>query len=85
MGFRRQLRAWEEDEVKRLYVWLNEVPINSGHLDDCLRWELNSSGQFTVAAVWKWFQAAMGPDLCITRWLWKAVAPPKIQFFGWLA
>lgn len=27
----------------------------------------------------------MVPDLCITRWLWKAAAPPKIQFFGWLA
>lgn len=65
--------------------WLNDGPSERGNLVDCLHWEVNSSGQFTVASVWKWLQADRGPDLCIAKRLWKSVAPPKVQFFGWLA
>lgn len=38
-----------------------------------------------MVSVWKWLQADRGPDLCIAKRLWKIVASPKMQFFGWLA
>lgn len=83
--FRRGLRAWEEVEVNRLYEWLSVVPIIGGNLADHLRWELDPSGQFSVASVWKWFQVAKGSKSRVMNELWQTVTPPKIQFFGWLA
>lgn len=65
--------------------WLNDGNVENGNLVDCLHWGVNSSGLFTMAYVWKWLQVNRGPDLCVAKRLWKSVAPPKMQFFGWLA
>lgn len=72
-------------EINRLCEWLSAVPINRGTMDDCLRWEIDLSGQFLVASVWKWMQVDKGPKLHVTTELWPDVAPPKILLFGWLA
>lgn len=65
--FRRLLRACEGEEVGRLLEWLNDIPVVIVHVEDCLRWELNSSGLFLVESVRKWFQAAKGFDLRIAK------------------
>ncbi|CAL5341872.1 unnamed protein product [Camellia sinensis] len=52
-------------------------------MDDCLRWDLDPSGQFSVASVWRWFQVAMGPNLCITKGLWQNMAPQEQSIMAW--
>lgn len=51
MVFRRGLRAWEKVEVNRLCEWPSAVPIIRRNLADYLRWELDLSGQFSVASM----------------------------------
>ncbi|GMP92605.1 hypothetical protein CsSME_00042760 [Camellia sinensis var. sinensis] len=84
LNFRRPLRSWEEVEVVRLYALLAEVPPLRPTIPDSLRWLRSSSGKFTVAAVREWLVAHHGPKLTIPTLLWGNVAPPKVQFLGWL-
>lgn len=44
LRFRRQLRVWKEEEVRRLRDWLNDGYVENGNLVDCLHWGVNSSG-----------------------------------------
>ncbi|CAL5365331.1 unnamed protein product [Camellia sinensis] len=85
LAFRRSLLAWEEEEVHRLNVLLAEVPnLNPITEDHCL-WRASNSGVFSVASMWKRLELANGPTVPITKFLWKNAAPPKAQFFTWLA
>lgn len=84
LTFRRPLRSWEEAGVVRLYALLAEAPPLRPNIPDSLRWLRSSSGKFTVAAVREWLAARHGPKLMIPTLLWGNVAPPKVQFLGWL-
>ncbi|XP_028051231.1 uncharacterized protein LOC114255885 [Camellia sinensis] len=85
LAFRRSLLAWEEEEVQRLNVVLAEVPnLNLVTEDNCL-WKANNSGVFTVASVWERLEVVNGSRIPISNFLWKNAAPPKAQFFSWLA
>lgn len=85
LAFRRSLLAWEEEEVHRLNVLLAEVPnLNPLTEDNCL-WRASNSGVFSVASVWKRLEIVNGSTVPISKFLWKNAAPPKAQFFSWLA
>lgn len=52
---------------------------------DCLSWEADPAKGFSVNSMYRWKEAERGgicKDLLFMR---KNVAPPKVQFLGWLA
>ncbi|CAL5372109.1 unnamed protein product [Camellia sinensis] len=85
LAFRRSLLAWEEEEVHRLNVLLAEVPNLNPLTEDYCLWRASNSGVFSVASVWKRLELVNGPTVSISKFLWKNAAPPKAQFFSWLA
>ncbi|XP_028073785.1 uncharacterized protein LOC114276193 [Camellia sinensis] len=85
LAFRRPLLAWEEEEVQRLHVFLSEAPnLNQLSEDSCL-WMANPLGVFSVALVGKKLQSLGEPMVSISKFMWRNLAPPKAQFFSWLA
>ncbi|XP_028085058.1 uncharacterized protein LOC114321437 [Camellia sinensis] len=54
-------------------------------IEDSCSWLANSSGVFSVASVWQMIKAAKRSMLNISKVQWKNSAPPKVQFFSWLA
>ncbi|KAL7213605.1 hypothetical protein ACSBR2_016185 [Camellia fascicularis] len=85
LSYRRPLLAREEEEVGRLHCLLNNAPELRPNYSDSLKWTASDSSQFTVASLKEWAEGMDGPKLQISRMLWHNFAPPKIQFFGWLA
>ncbi|XP_028061353.1 uncharacterized protein LOC114264834 [Camellia sinensis] len=45
---------------------------------------LLSSGSYSIASTWKWWVSLKGPTVDVADMLWKNIAPPKLQFCGWL-
>lgn len=84
LSFRRPLRFWEEAEVNRLYILLAEAPSLRPTVPNSIRWQRSPTGQLTVVAVRDWLAAHHGPKLLLPSLLWDNVAPPKVQFLGWL-
>lgn len=84
-SFRRPLRAWEKEEVKRLVEVLEDVPTLRVNIDDQAWWNADPSGSFSVSPARRWSESAQGPSLRITKLLWGNGAPPREKFFGWLA
>ncbi|XP_028060624.1 uncharacterized protein LOC114264228 [Camellia sinensis] len=76
--------AWEEEEVLRLHELLRETPTLSLESKDSCQWMANPEGSFTVASAWKWWMYSKGPNLNVTKDLWKNFAPSKVKFCGWL-
>lgn len=85
LQFRRSLLAWEEEELQRLLDMLLLTPRLRDGVEDSCSWLAEKSGQFTVASVWRWRAAAGGNDLVVPAGVWVSLAPPKMQFFCWLA
>ncbi|XP_028113957.1 uncharacterized protein LOC114312000 [Camellia sinensis] len=83
-NFRRSLFAWEEAELSRLLVLLSRPPLLRANVADCLTWNANTAGCFSVSSVYQWFELGFGANSLIYTVLWKAPAPPRAQFFGWL-
>lgn len=83
--FRRNLLAWEEEEVQRLSESLASFPALRVESEDSCSWLGSASGQFSVSSVWSWWDAAKGPGLRVPAGVWVSLAPPKMQFFCWLA
>lgn len=49
--FRRQLFAWEEEDLSHLYEYLQVVPTLRSYVEDQCTWLVNPSGAFSVASV----------------------------------
>ncbi|CAL5414285.1 unnamed protein product [Camellia sinensis] len=77
--------AWEEEELQRLVGMLLFIPRLRDGVEDSCSWLAEKSGQFTVASIWRWRAAAGGNDLAVPAGVWESLAPPKMQFFCWLA
>lgn len=54
-------------------------------VEDSCSWLAEKSGQFSVATVWRWRDAASGNGLVVPAGVWVRLAPPTMQFFCWLA
>lgn len=85
LSFRRQLLVWEAEELQRLMGLLVTSPMVSFDFVDSCSWLANSSGQFSVSFVRRWWDAAKGPGQVVPKGVWVCLAPPKVQFFCWLA
>lgn len=85
LQFRRNLLDWEEEELQRLSGLHVSSPIIRLDLEDSCSWLASSSGQFSMSFVWRWWATAKGPDLKVPAGVWDNLAPPKVQFFCWLA
>lgn len=83
--FRRQLFAWEEEDLSSLYEYLQVVPSLRSHVEDQSTWLTNPSGAFSVASVWNWMASRKGCNLRFVMNIWKNIAPPKVQFMTWSA
>ncbi|XP_028053421.1 uncharacterized protein LOC114257814 [Camellia sinensis] len=83
-NFRRPLFAWEEEELSRLLVHLSSTPLLKANVANCLTWNTDTSGCFSVSSAYQWFELGFGSTSLISRSLWKAPSPPRAQFFGWL-
>lgn len=59
--FRRNLRAWEEEELKILKEDLGTGPVICLDTCDNLRWKDGSSGCFNVNAAYNWSEMSYGP------------------------
>lgn len=85
LNFRRSLFQWELEELNRLTVVLLSAPAIRENVVDCLRWNADPSGGFTVSSAYKWCERSLGPVFKAVNIIWKNVSSPKAQFFGWLA
>ncbi|XP_028087408.1 uncharacterized protein LOC114288126 [Camellia sinensis] len=83
--FRRPLLAWEEEEVVRLQELLRDAPSLTTDSEDSCLWLVNSSGSYSIASAWKWWVSMKSSAVGVTDMMWKNIAPPKVQFCGWLA
>ncbi|XP_028064362.1 uncharacterized protein LOC114267521 [Camellia sinensis] len=81
--FRRVLFAWEAEELERLVTLVNQAELGAGDNEDCLKWLACSSEQFSISSLSK--VCADSPSILCTGLLWYNLAPPKVQFLGWLA
>ncbi|XP_028059454.1 uncharacterized protein LOC114263152 [Camellia sinensis] len=84
-NFRRPLFAWEEGELRRLSIHLSSFPLLIANVPDCLKWNATPSGVFSVSSAYHWFELGFGSSCMVSSSLWKNAAPPRVQFFGWLA
>ena len=85
LSFKRPLLAWEEEDLGRLRTTLLVHPPISHHQSDKLVWKANSSGIFSVSNLHSWFQQSLRDSIPFLKIVWNKLAPPKVQFFGWLA
>lgn len=53
LQFRRNLLAWEEEEVQRLLGMLDLSPPSRFGIEDSCSWSAESLGKFIVAFVWR--------------------------------
>ena len=83
--FRRPLLAWEEEDLARLRSALLVHPPIRQHQRDKMVWKANSSGIFSVNSLYSWYQQSLGDSIPYLKFVWNKLAPPKAQFFGWLA
>lgn len=83
--FRRTLLAWKEEEVLRLVCLLRSAPDLCSEKPDALKWTAESSRVFSAASAYKWSESLLSLVTAITGSIWNNSAPPKVQFFGWLA
>ncbi|CAL5358449.1 unnamed protein product [Camellia sinensis] len=83
--FRRSLFVWEMEELDRLKGMLCNAAELRGNVTDKLKWMADPTGVFSVSSAYHWCESSLGSTFRITECIWKNVAPPKVQFFGWLA
>ena len=83
--FRRRLYDWEEREVSRLKELLISGSNCSDNLVDKPVWLAEGSGMFSVSSVYRSEVVSLGPILITSKLVWNHLAPPKVQFFCWLA
>ena len=84
LNFRISLFQWEIEELNRLTIVLLSAPAIRKNLADCLRWNTDPSGGFTVSSTYKWCERSFGPVYKAVNIIWKNVSLSKAQFFGWL-
>lgn len=65
-NFRRNLHAWEEEEVVRLTDRLGVGPRLSMDIEDHVRWNVDHGGGFKVNNAYKWGDLESGPTLTAT-------------------
>ncbi|XP_028085805.1 uncharacterized protein LOC114286794 [Camellia sinensis] len=85
LDFRRPLLAWEEDEVRRLYILISTVPAIRVSSPDIWIWKADPTGSFSVASMYKRCELFLGPIRNMAVAVWHNCAPLKVKFFGWLA
>lgn len=85
LGFRRSLLVWKEEEAYRLSSLLSTAPTLCSTKPDELLWCADPSKLFTVSSVYKWTESLLGSAIPVAASIWNNFAPPKVQFFGWLA
>ncbi|XP_028103030.1 uncharacterized protein LOC114302231 [Camellia sinensis] len=85
LQFRRTLLAWEEEKLQRLFELLESSPALRVETEDSCSWLASTSGQFSVFSVWSWWIAGKSYGMRVPAGVWVSLAPPKMQFFYWLA
>ncbi|KAL7169038.1 hypothetical protein ACSBR2_034130 [Camellia fascicularis] len=85
LSFRGQLFVWEAEELQRLMGLLETSTLGSSDCVDSCSWLANSSGQFSVSSMRRWWDTAIGTGQVVPKGVWVGLAPPKVQFFCWLA
>jgi hypothetical protein len=65
-----------------LWILVSNVQLENNRKDD-ITWKLTKSRQYSGAAYEVQFLGAISSNM--TKMVWKAWAPPKINFFTWLA
>ncbi|XP_028122358.1 uncharacterized protein LOC114319532 [Camellia sinensis] len=83
--FRRRLYKWEEREVSRLNLLLASASAPCSVLEDKLVWLVEGSGLFSVSSAYNNKIDSLSPSLISCKFVWNSFAPPKVQFFCWLA
>lgn len=83
--FRRRLYEWEEREVCRLNLLLASAADPCSVLEDKIVWLADGSGPFSVSSAYKNELDSLSPSLISCKFVWNSLAPPKVQFFCWLA
>ncbi|CAL5327662.1 unnamed protein product [Camellia sinensis] len=74
----------QKRSLSRLLLHLNSTPMLRTNVADCLSWNADPSGIFSASSAYHWFELGFDPTCMVSRSLWKATAPPRAQFFGWL-
>lgn len=82
--FQRNLRAWEDEELKILKEDLGTGLVLCLDTWDNLRWNDGSSGCFNVKAAYNWCEMSSGPIKSLSGVIWNNTASSKSQFFAWL-
>ncbi|KAL7262113.1 hypothetical protein ACSBR1_000488 [Camellia fascicularis] len=83
--FRRRLYDWEEREVSRLKELLISGSNCCDNLEDKPVWLAAGSGMFSISSVYRSEAVSLGPSFFTSKLVWNNLAPPKVQFFCWLA
>lgn len=84
LNFRRRVFSWEQDEWNNFMELMSSTTLHQGR-SDTLRWVANQSLAFSVNSMYKCIEADVERLRIDLLPLWKNHAPPKVQFFGWLA
>ena len=63
LSFRRQLFAWEEDDLIYLNEYLQAAPSLRHHVEDQCSWLAHPSGVFSVVSLWHWLALSKGSNL----------------------
>ncbi|CAL5363617.1 unnamed protein product [Camellia sinensis] len=84
-NLRRRLFEWEDREVSRLKVMLQSVTGLGDDQEDNVSWLAGGSGQFSVSSAYQSEVVSLDPLLSTWKLVWNKLAPPKVQFFCWLA
>lgn len=84
LELRRGLYDWEQEEWQNLMALMRSVMIQPEKLD-CLMWEADNAKIFSVNSLYRCKEAEGGGLRKDLLYMWKNVAPPKVQFLGWLA
>lgn len=84
LELRRGMYDWEQEEWSNLITLLNSVVLHPDKVD-ALEWRADKANNFSVNSLYRCIEAegnGLRKDL---TYMWKNVAPPKVQFLGWLA
>ncbi|GMP72459.1 hypothetical protein CsSME_00030493 [Camellia sinensis var. sinensis] len=85
LSFRRALFQWEVEELRKMKELLQTAPELRYGVVDGLSWAADRSGIFTVSSAYKWSELTTTMPTQVVELIWKNAAPPKAQFFAWLA
>lgn len=82
--FRRELRAWENDQFEDLSQRLQRVMLIQGRADKLI-WKWSLDGMFSVKSAYGQWETMMHQNNTLLGSIWKNLAPLKVEIFAWKA